>query len=230
MPINMKIEDVPTRDQHRRKAVDVLDRIKARFTWGYAISEPAFADQMAKEWARERHDARVAACWALCRDLGAKYWPKVADPSATNADRILAARAVAILALIGQGGQADLGGTDAKSQLPLVNHDVFRWQSGAGKAWTAALFEVASRGALIIRLTGPEIVVSAPEGDMTIWDADTGPALALEVRAALRRAVLGDGSLVTGETAPIRWEAVPDDIDLHALRVALAMRILPPEP
>jgi len=225
----MRIEDVPTREQHRRRAVDILDLIKARFTWGYTISESKFADQMVREWAEERHDARVTACWALCKDLGRKYWPKVAQPGAPYGADILAAQAVAILALIGEGGPRDLGGPQAKSRLPLVDHDVFRWRSEAGQTWIAALKEVASHATLIVRLKKDtaEIAVSGVDGELELWNTETGSLLNPSVRAALRRAILGEGAWVTDESIPMRWEGVPDDIDIHALRVALAIKIYP---
>lgn len=225
----MRIEDVPTREQHRRKAVDVLDRIKARYPWACMMSETKFADQMVREWAEERHDARVTACWTLCKDLGRQYWPKVAQPGAPDGADILAAQAVAILALIGQGGPGDLGGPQAGSRLPLLGHEVFRWQSQAGKAWIAALKEVASHATLIVRLKEKtaEVVVSGVDGELELWDTETGSLLDPFVRAALRRAVLGEGAWVTDESIPMRWEGVPDDIDIHALRVALALKIYP---
>jgi hypothetical protein len=225
----MRIEDVPTREDHRRKAIDVLDRIKAHFSWAFGPHEDKFADHLVREWAEERHDARVTACWALCKDLGARYWPKVTTPWATRGSDILAAQAVAILALIGEGGPRDLGGPQAKSRLPLVDHDVFRWRSEAGKAWIAALKEVASHATLIIRLERSiaQIVVSGVDGELELWNTDAGTVLDRAVRAALRRAVLGEGAWVTDESIPMRWEGVPEDVDIHGLRVALAIKIYP---
>jgi len=225
----MKIEEVPTRAQHEREAQDLLAHVRARLPWANVVDEQQFVAYMVNEDARSRHAARVAACWDRCKEVARQYWPDLADPATPLTAVNLTAQAVAILALLGQGGPKDLGGPQAKSRLPLVDNDVFRWQSGPGKAWVEALKEVASRARLVIRVGGDvaRIVVESPDGELTIWNSVTGHELDLQVRSALWRAVLGEGAYVTDETAPIQWEGIPEDVGVHAIRVALAMTICP---
>jgi len=213
----------------RKKAAAILSQIKRTFVWAYIVPEHKFADQIPKRLVEDRHTARVAACWAMCIELGQQYWPRVAKPEAPDGAKIAAAQAVAMLALLGQGGPQDLGGPRGIGQLPLLNRRLFNWRSKAGQPWIAALKEVAAHTALSIYLTEGrvKVVMIGIEDPFELWSDYDGRFPDSSLRAALRRAVLGERKWVTGETVSEAWHGDFHGIDPDALRLALALRIYP---
>ncbi len=89
-----------------------------------------------------RHHARVAFAKDACYEAALGN-VSIADLGDEN-ERNSCAGAVALLALLGQGGHKDAGGPWSSPHLPLLQEPLSRWKKPSGQTWLAALKEVAS--------------------------------------------------------------------------------------
>jgi hypothetical protein len=169
----------------------------------------------------------VSLCRAACRAAIIRLW---ADEDVA---RTIPEATIAILSLHGQGGPGDLGGPEGASVLPLIRDPVvIHFCAESGPAWCAALACVAEGWRVVIDATDGSIVVENGTESCLLWRPDMGMELHSEVRAALRRVILGPGQVIPDATwrAHREWRA-PQDIspeDDTRLRTALAMLVYPP--
>jgi hypothetical protein len=185
--------------------------------------EREYIAQRVAEQARVRHEARVAYAGWACLAAVERLWPGEELPMA------LFTSAVAILALHGQGGPGDLGGSAGASALPLLHAPVFRHHRRSGPAWCAALAAVADGTFLAVDCLGPKIMIESSDGQehCLLWSPDVN--LHVEVRAALRRIILRLHEDVRGEPSRVLWRGWPEDYQEFArLRTALALLVCPP--
>jgi hypothetical protein len=177
--------------------------------------------------AGERHNYRVSLCRAACRAAIIRLW---ADEDVASA---IPDAAIAILALHGQGGPDGLGGPEGASVLPLLPPLLsIHFRCDSGPAWCAALARVAEGWRSVIDAADGSIVVENGAESCLLWRPGEGIELHSEVRAALRRVILGPGQVIPDATWRIHreWRA-PQDItpeDDTRLRTALALLVCPP--
>jgi hypothetical protein len=215
---------VPTRADHEREEREAIRRIMERFPWLRHLDQDRYTAQRVAARAGERHNYRVSLCHAACRAAIIRLW---ADEDVA---RTIPEAAIAILALHGQGGPGDLGGPEGASVLPLIRDPfVIHFRADSGPAWCAALARVAEGWRIVIDAVDGSIVVENGAESCLLWRPDLGIELHPEVRAALRRVILGPGQVIPDATwrAHREWRA-PQDItaeDDVRLRTALAMLV-----
>jgi hypothetical protein len=218
---------VPTRAGHEREEREVIRRIMDRFPWLRHLDQDQYVVERVAARASERHNYRVSLCRAACRAAVNRLWPD------EEVARSIPEATIAILSLYGQGGPGDLGGPEGASVLPLIRDPlVIHFRAESGPAWCAALARVAEGWRIVIDATDGSIVVENGAESCLLWRPGEGMELHSEVRAALRRVILGPGQVIPDATWRVHreWRA-PQDIspeDDMRLRTALALLVCPP--
>jgi hypothetical protein len=218
---------VPTRADHEREEREAIRRIMDRFPWLRHLDQDQYVVERVAARAGERHNYRVSLCRAACLAAVNRLWPD------KEMARTIPAAAIAILALHGQGGPGNLGGPEGASVLPLIcDPFAIHFRAESGPAWCAALARVAEGWRIVIDAEDGSIVVENGDESCLLWRPGEGMELHSEVRAALRRVILGPGQVMPDATWHARreWRA-PQDIspeDDTRLRMALALLVCPP--
>jgi hypothetical protein len=217
-------DGIPTRADHEREEREQFCMLSARFGWLKHLDRDRYVTQRVAELARERHEARVQSARKLCRAAIDRLWPR--DVASTIPEA-----AIAILALHGQGGPGDLGGPKGKTLLPFLDAP-FNFRAPSGPAWCAALASVAKGWLLVVDFTEGSIYLEreAKDGEANerhiLWRPDMGMELHSEVRAALRRVILGPGPVWPKASMLSAWSGWPTYArDFDRLRTALAMLV-----
>jgi hypothetical protein len=217
---------MPTRADHDREEREAMNALGQRFQWLQHFNSESYIAQRVKARAGERHNYRVLMCQSACRETINWLW------NDEEIAKTIPEAAIAILALHGQGGPRDLGGPNGRSELPLIiilGPIWINFRAASGPAWCAALARVAEGWRIVIDAQDGSIVVENGDESCLLWRPDLGMELHPEVRAALRRVILGPGQVIPDATwrAHREWR-VPQDIspeDDMRLRTALAMLV-----
>jgi hypothetical protein len=218
------LSHVLTRANHEREERVAIRRIMDRFPWLRHLDQDQYIAQRVSARAGERHNYRVSLCRAACLAAVNRLWPD------EEVARTIPEAAIAILSLHGQGGPGDLGGPEGASVLPLIRDPfVLHFRAESGPAWCAALARVAEGWRIVIDAEDGSIIVENGSESCLLWRPGEGMELHPEVRAALRRVILGPGQVIPDATwrAHREWRA-PQDItaeDDVRLRTALALLV-----
>jgi hypothetical protein len=207
---------VPTRADHAREESSKLDRELASASQELRALAEKYRERIVNRRvdsrAQERASARIEYARKVCQAVGEA--------------RGLSAEAVAALALLGQGGPCNCGGTMGASQLPLLPQErIWRWRRHVGPAWCAALRGVAGQFRPILREEeGGVAILLEGEGWMATVGRITPDGVEgviaddAEVKECVRRAINGLHEAVDG----LRFTVIGSALALEIASVALA--------
>jgi hypothetical protein len=223
MTVYVVHEKILSREDHEQEEREQFRALLSRFGWLKYLDQDKYIVERVAARAGERHNYRVSLCRAACRAAIDRLWPN------EDRARTIPEAAIAILVLYGQGGPDDLGGPEGSSVLPLLPPLLsIHFRCDSGPAWCASLACVAEGWRIVVDATDGSIVVENGSESCLLWRPGEGMELHPEVRAALRRVILGPGQVIPDANWRVHreWRAPQDITPMDDLRLRTALASL----